>query len=384
MGASFALQEPSACSPGAAPLRLQLVLPLPCPPAVVLGVAAPLRVAAALASVADRIVFLGDATPALGVAWRRQLASLGSRCVVTERPLVEVLDAGAPALVLVPDGMPSSHDLAEFLADAGRRTAPSAWVWSGRTVALYYPDAGQLAAPPGEPHRVAASSASWYDLQDSKDLKRAECDILRTLRKETDGYLAHLDRAVSIALSRRLLRTPVTPNMITAASLAVGLVGAALLTSPRFATTLAGAMLLWTTCILDGCDGEVARLKLLATPFGAWFDVAADTVVHVAVFVALPLHVALRHPSARVMPAGATLLAGVLLSMLTVWWLLLRHPGRHRGGVELFYERMASRDFIYVIVALAAVGRLDWFLWAAAVGAHAFWLSLCGLSWRRR
>src|SRR2546422_7233593 len=50
--------------------------------------------------------------------------------------------------------------------------------------------------------------------------------LLRSLHKPGDGYLARFDRVLSIALSRWLIRTPITPNVITAASLVVGLVGA--------------------------------------------------------------------------------------------------------------------------------------------------------------
>jgi hypothetical protein len=32
----------------------------------------------------------------------------------------------------------------------------------------------------------------------------------------------------------------------------------------------------------------------------------------------------------------------------------------------------ASRDYVYLILALTAIGRLDWFVWAAAVGSHLF------------
>lgn len=138
------------------------------------------------------------------------------------------------------------------------------------------------------------------------------------------------------------------------------------------------------TCILDGSDGEIARLKLLASPWGARFDVIADNVVHLAVFVALPLNLRLAHPDFAVIPAGVTSLTGVVLSMACVWWLLLRRPVQQRGSLQLFYERVASRDFIYLILVLAAARRLEWFLWAAAVGSHIFWLSLCWLWWRRR
>ena len=101
-------------------------------------------------------------------------------------------------------------------------------------------------------------------------------------------------------------------------------------------------------------------------------------------FLALPVHLHLSHAHAAVIPAGLVLIAGVLLSMASVWWLILRQPSPRRGPGALLYERIASRDFIYVLLALAVVHRLEWFLWAAAGGSHVFWLTLWALARRRR
>jgi phosphatidylglycerophosphate synthase len=367
---------------------------------LVLGVPAPLRIAHALVDQGiERFIFVTDSIPTFARAWKGQLKSLPWTSIsATEGSLASRVDHRSPMLVLAPDGMPHPDDLRTFIAEARARATSTAWVWSGRTVAMYCPAAHQLVTAVPEvsvdfptsalsqpvANRLVALSRSWYDLTDAKDVQRAERDLLLSLRKDTDGYLARVDRRLSIALSRALHRTPVTPNIVTAASLVVGLAGAGLLATPRYGTALLGALLLWTTCILDGCDGEIARLKLLATASGARFDVIADTIVHIAVFVALPINVYLTHPGLAAIPAGLVLLSGVLLSMAFVWWLLLRSPAPRRGAVELFYERVASRDFIYVILVLAVVRRLDWFLWTAAVGSHLFWLSLCVLAWRRR
>src|SRR2546430_13488340 len=40
------------------------------------------------------------------------------------------------------------------------------------------------------------------------------------------------------------------------------------------------------------------------------------------------------------------------------------------------YERIASRDYIYLVMVLTAFERLEWFVWSAAIGANLFWISL--------
>ena len=39
--------------------------------------------------------------------------------------------------------------------------------------------------------------------------------------------------------------------------------------------------------IIDGVDGELARLTLTETSFGGMLDVVTDNIVHVAVFVGI-------------------------------------------------------------------------------------------------
>jgi len=141
---------------------------------------------------------------------------------------------------------------------------------------------------------------------------------------------------------------------------------------------------LWATCILDGCDGEVARIKLLASPSGARFDAIADNIVHLATFVAVALHVHGVRPALGLAGPVTLLLIGMLLSMASVWWLINRSRSEQRAAFPRVFERIASRDYIYLVVALTAVERLHWFVWAAALGANAFWLSLWWWTLRRR
>ena len=101
-----------------------------------------------------------------------------------------------------------------------------------------------------------------------------------------------------------------------------------------------------------------------------------DNIVHIAIFVAIPVHLARVHGSTNIWSPAITLMAGVLLSTFSVWWLILRRPEEERARRQRLYERIASRDFIYLVFVLAVIEHLDWFLWSAAIGANVFWLSL--------
>jgi len=67
---------------------------------------------------------------------------------------------------------------------------------------------------------------------------------------------------------------------------------------------------------------------------------------------------------------------GFLAAGWSVWKLVLSVPEEKRGPSALVVERVASRDYVYLIVALTAIGRLNWFVWTAAYGSHVFWLWL--------
>jgi len=73
-----------------------------------------------------------------------------------------------------------------------------------------------------------------------------------------------------------------------------------------------------------------------------------------------------------------------VLSMALVWWLILRRPDEGRPRLERILERIASRDYVYLIFILTALQRLEWFVWAAAIGANLFWLIVWWASGRVR
>src|SRR5260370_26345762 len=186
-----------------------------------------------------------------------------------------------------------------------------------------------------------APREAWQELAGSDGIRRAETRIVRSLRKDSDGYLARLDRSLSIALSRRLVRTPVNPNHLTTLSLALGLLGAALLTSADYWIALLGAVSLWSSCVLDGCDGEVARLKLLASTAGARFDQMTDNLVHLAAFAAIVLHVHRIHPEFDIRTPGPLLVVCVVLRMALGWWLILTRPDERRPRPQRLLEPTA-------------------------------------------
>lgn len=375
--------------------RAQAVLAVPRQPAVVAGLPAAVRAAHQIASSGGVFqVLLVGAPDGFDRESEQVLGKLPVR-VISEKELLEI-HPETPVLVVASDGMPAGDGLRQFREEAERRRTPAAWIWKGKPVAVYEPQAGRIArrasgwerilhqaVEDSEVLRLEAADGAWLPLRTAEEVAAAEKHLTAGLSHGRDGWISQFDRRVSIPISRQLAKTRVTPNQITAVSIAVGLAGAALVASADRTACFLGTLLLWISSILDGCDGEIARLKFLSSEAGRRFDLLGDYFVNFATFAAIAWHVRRTRPDLSLGPLVVLVLVGVALSGLSAWWLFLRKPGRRSQGLERTLQRFASRDFIYVVIPLAALGRLDWFLYGAAIGAHLFWIALVAVITRR-
>jgi len=209
--------------------------------------------------------------------------------------------------------------------------------------------------------------------------KEVEQRLLASLGRDTDGFLARaLDRKISRALTCRLAFTTVTPNQITLVSFLIGVLSVWLLAAPDYGKRVIGAILLLASVIIDGCDGELARLKYLESEFGAKFDLIADNVVHLLLFPGIALGLYRETALSLYATLAGVALVGVLCSMAVAYLAIFRSPSGlaattgKRTSIAEFYERLAGRDFAYVLLVLAIANRLHWFLWATVIGTYIF------------
>jgi len=128
----------------------------------------------------------------------------------------------------------------------------------------------------------------WIDIDDKRDRKNAELLICNKLKKDTDGPVSRiLNRPISLRISKILLKTGITPNQISVLSFVIGLAGASLFFVGEYFYLILGGMLVHIHSIVDGCDGEVARLKLRQTKYGGWLDSVLDRYVDAAIILGL-------------------------------------------------------------------------------------------------
>src|SRR5271157_278633 len=266
----------------------------------------------------------------------------------------------------------------EAIYSAGKDVLSSAAraIWSPDQSGLTILDrAEQLAATPGLPCGVGSEHAS---------VRTAEDRLVAALPSATvnrDGFMArHVDRHVSRFISRRLVSTSVTPNGVTLFHVAVGLAGAFLLSRGGYWSQLIGTLFFLLCVVLDGVDGEIARLKLQETVFGHYLDIITDNIVHLAIFTGLGVGLYFQTGNKVYLYLLWVLLGGFAFCAASVYKVSRVNPDKPRSRtVERLTGLLANRDFAYLLVALAIIGRLSWFLIGSAVGSYLFAVLLLAL-----
>jgi len=219
-------------------------------------------------------------------------------------------------------------------------------------------------------------------VHDEADRKQMENRLLAGLVKDTEGIMSRLvNRRISLAVTRRLMNKNVTPNQMTWVSMAIGLFGALFFLLPGQGAQITGGLLFLLHSILDGCDGELARLKFQESRAGGVFDYWSDNIVHVAVFACIGIGWASYGGGSYALLFSLLAAGGTLISA----WLVFDHTmrGKKDGGplytsvstehgksmLVRIADMLSRRDFIYLVVLLAMLGKVHWFLVMGGVGA---------------
>jgi CDP-L-myo-inositol myo-inositolphosphotransferase len=138
-------------------------------------------------------------------------------------------------------------------------------------------------------HEVDVGTAFFESAAQPAGRERADQHLLASLRKDVDGLVArHVNRVFSLAVTRLIKNTPIRPNHVTAFSLGISIFAAfaaAHASSDAPWWLFLGAVLWQLASMLDGVDGELARLKFAGSKLGEWFDTLTDDIGKFAFFV---------------------------------------------------------------------------------------------------
>jgi phosphatidylglycerophosphate synthase len=234
----------------------------------------------------------------------------------------------------------------------------------------------------------------WQRVHTEKQRLLAEQKLDRWLIKPTDGIFARTNRKISIPISRQLIRFPITPNMVSLFTLGVSFGAGVFFALGGYWNMLTGAVLSWLASVLDGCDGEVARLKLQESDFGCWLETICDYLYYVFIFAGMTIGLARMSGNRAYLVWGGFLMFGAIATILIsslqrhrlssgspeqflrVWQ---KEADNRRSNPFVYFGRQTEfiirRCFLpYVILFFAVFNIISWLLVAGAVGANVAWV----------
>jgi hypothetical protein len=162
-----------------------------------------------------------------------------------------------------------------------------------------------------EPRQVVHGGAvDSVRVDTANDLRMAERLLRGSIIKPTDGPLGRFNRRISIPISIGLIRTMrLSAHVMTALVFAASLYAGWLFSKGNYVDGVIAAVVSLAASVLDGCDGELARLQYTDSAFGCWLDTGdwrhtANGVARLLVDFRIAadrsdLHVEPPHPAAR-------------------------------------------------------------------------------------
>ena len=238
-------------------------------------------------------------------------------------------------------------------------------------------------AEAGKVNAVDVTGEDWIDVDTPEAFGEARRRLLASLTKgREDGYVSvRLNRPLSRRLSAHLAATGITPNQITVISFLISLTGAGLLSVGMFATGVIGGLLVQGASVIDGCDGEIARLKHLSSPRGAWLDTVLDRYADMAVALAVTFAYARVHPGPLPWIIGFLAAFGFILASYVTKEFAIRTGEPYPNDV---LNRLKRRDLrIFIICFGAVVARPFEALAIAGVLTHLCVMGIFIKGWKR-
>jgi CDP-L-myo-inositol myo-inositolphosphotransferase len=230
------------------------------------------------------------------------------------------------------------------------------------------PEADVVLGPESPPKVTTAYAFDPIDVIDANTARHAERLLFQSLRKPQDGWTStRQNRHISLALSRLLVRTRLTPNQVSVGILSIGLAGAYLASQGTYWTLLAGAFLFQAQSVLDGCDGEMSRVTYRGSHLGEWLDTIGDDLTNYGFFAGAALGLHSRTGSPLYLVAGGVIVGtGFAVSFIEYRYLikigsgdLLKYPtsqiASEGGGFLSAIAPLFKRDTFVFLTLIAAV-----------------------------
>lgn len=245
---------------------------------------------------------------------------------------------------------------------------------------------------------VDLSGLFWQDVDTPASRRYAEKILYQRLVKPTDGWVSrNINRNISRPLTKvfMMLRLPV--NLVTGLVALIGVLSGVFVAQGTYPGVFWGGLFFNLASILDGCDGEMARLTMRANKTGEWLDTLGDNLTYLAFFAGVLLGVGrFQTPDWALLESGL-LVSGIAMALGFLFYYLKRYTNsgslvavqsdldeealRNKPkGLFASISKvrfMMRRDFFALFfMALAMLNQLRLIVWLSIAGTHLTWMVL--------
>jgi len=181
-----------------------------------------------------------------------------------------------------------------------------------------------------------------FPIENNTDFINARKFAIEVIRTGSGGKLAqNINKRISIPLSLLFARFRVLPNVITVFNFFLGVLAIVLIFSNRIIDQAAGGLLIQTCSILDGCDGEVARMTTRFSKLGGLLDTLSDQMLAVALITVAIVKVYIHFPPVIFwinmigVVSGVGLMMGIIIFFMRRYTLSLSFASYNREFLEV-------------------------------------------------
>jgi len=292
----------------------------------------------------------------------------------------------------------TNKDQVEEMAPNGGK-AVGAFIASGEMLKAYFADSKSLynmipeLINEGRAKYRKFSGKYWMRLnEDPNTAKNAEDLIFNYVGKTATGWISiNINSKFSLPTSRQLIKTPLTPNMI---SIGINIIGSFCGLFYALGHPVIGALFMHIATVLDRCDGEVARVKLMETKKGQWVDTVSDQFTVLSFLIGVPLGYYLISHKPIALILGGINVSIFLFFVMWSFYFLTRYT--NSGSLVTYFEvdklvepqktslmrklikivRPLGRRNVYsaAFILIAAVGGYPWVLGITTIAAILFFI----------
>jgi len=164
-----------------------------------------------------------------------------------------------------------------------------------------------------------------------------------------DGYISkHINRKISDPMARFLAKTKITPNQMTWAAFGIALLS---FVSFVLGNNIIAGLLVQLSSVVDGIDGNLARLKGMTSEFGGFLDSVLDRYADILIVLGLTLWSLSHEPYSGIWLASMLAITGIICISYT----RARISPNHRHLFDKGFKSLASRDIRLFLIMLGAV-----------------------------